>query len=76
MKLTLSFFLLSATAAFAGPTENITGCETKPIANSNATQFVDPTCYKPVETSGDNILTIFAATAAALPEEEASVKDH
>lgn len=46
MKLTLTAFLLSATAAMAG-TENVTGCETVPIAGSNATQRADVTCALP-----------------------------
>jgi hypothetical protein len=32
-------------------------CETKPIANSNATQKVDPTCGVPMNTTGGFLLS-------------------
>jgi hypothetical protein len=63
MKLTALAFLLSASAAFAGPFENITGCETAQADNSNFTVRVDPTCAFASDNSGG--AGILLATAAA-----------
>ena len=62
MKLTALAFLLSASAAFAGPTENITGCATAQADNSNFTVRIDPTCSLSSDQSdGSPILAQYAA---------------
>jgi hypothetical protein len=69
---TVAAFSLLAFPALAGPTENITGCETKPIPGSNATQFVDPTCYKAPEGSGIDPLFVSLVEDLFNPEDESA----
>lgn len=72
MKLTLTAFLLSATAALAGPTENITGCATVPVTDSNVTQLADLTCALDENKDGDPLLMQVATAAfidAITPDE-------
>jgi hypothetical protein len=51
-----------AAPAFAGPFENITGCETAQADNSNFTVRVDPTCaFASGNSGGSPILAQYAA---------------
>jgi hypothetical protein len=52
-----------AAPAFAGPFENITGCETAQADNSNFSVRVDPTCAFASENSGGDDTFIKIATA-------------
>lgn len=65
---------LMAAPAFAGPFENITGCETAQADNSNFTVRVDPTCKFASENSGGDgtALAVFAAAYIDLitPDED------
>jgi hypothetical protein len=53
-----------AAPAFAGPFENLTGCETAQADNSNFTVRVDPTCAFASDNSGGD--PILAQTAFAM----------
>lgn len=48
----IAALLLTATAAFAGPTENITGCATVPVDGANYTVRADVTCALPTGNTG------------------------
>jgi hypothetical protein len=49
--------LVIPVAAFAGPTENITGCATEAVEGSNYTTTVEPGCLKSTGgTSSDGFL--------------------
>ncbi len=64
---------LAVTAAFAGPTENITGCETKPVEGSNYTTTVVPGCLKSTGgTSSDGFLLAALSIWAGQIAEEAA----
>jgi hypothetical protein len=52
---TTTAFALLAAPAFAGSTETITGCATKPVSGGNYTNFVDPTCLTS-KSDGSNLL--------------------
>ena len=67
---TLAAFLLTATAAVAGPTENITGCATVPVDGANYTVRADVTCALSTDKpDGASILgVVFAAFAAQAAE--------
>ena len=71
MKLTVLAFLLSATAAFAGSTEAVTGCATVAVQGANYTTFSDPTCYAAKESSGNDALIVAVVNAMPIfnPEE-------
>lgn len=67
---TAATFAIFAGAAFAGPTENITGCATKPVEGGNYTNFVDPNCYKAKDSTGiDPVFLDFVAGNLAEGEE-------
>ncbi len=66
--LTLTAFLLSATAALAGPTENITGCATAPVEGANYTVRADVTCALSTDQNDGSGLLLGVAFSPFLPE--------
>jgi hypothetical protein len=60
---TAAAIALMAAPTFAGPFENITGCETAQADNSNFTVRVDPTCAFASDNSGGDDTFIKIATA-------------
>lgn len=72
MKLTAlfaAFFSLFAGFAFAGSTENITGCATVAVEGTNATIFVDPTCPAPAVDGGEGIADLVKEVFEDLAEQ-------
>lgn len=69
---TAATLALFAGAAFAGPTENITGCATKPVEGGNYTNFVDPNCYKAKDSTGIDPVFLDFVSSLAVEDEEAS----
>lgn len=66
----------AAFPALAGPTENITGCETKPVEGSNYTTTVVPGCLKSTGgTSSDGFLLAALSIWAGLSAEAAAEAD-
>jgi hypothetical protein len=69
MKTILALFMtMFAFAAFAGPTENITGCATVADPATNFTTFADPTCYAAPE-GGNGIDGVFLSVIDKLNDE-------
>lgn len=66
----IAALLLTATAAFAGPTENITGCATVPVAGSNYTVRADVTCALSNDENDGSGLLIAVAAAIIAPKDE------
>jgi hypothetical protein len=61
---------LAAAPVLAGPTENITGCETAAVDGSNYTTTVVPGCLKVPEGSGFDGVLLAALIEAITPDEE------
>jgi len=60
MKTTIIALLMTTAPAFAGPTENITGCATVAVDNTNYTVKADPNCVIAVNKGGDDFLMAYA----------------
>ena len=67
---TIAALLLTATAAVAGPTENITGCATLPVAGANYTVRADVTCALSSDESDGSGIILAVAFGAFTPDEK------